>query len=106
MIRVKIDLVPFGDETMTKQIAEMVIANAGRNQDGNYRYVASYKDDKGNVSEALLSDHDRNQPVLELIRMVIDQMTFEEIDRDELKRLQLEEYLGKLKEKLVLGKGG
>ena len=34
MLRVKIDLVPFGDETSARQLAEMVIANVGQNKDG------------------------------------------------------------------------
>lgn len=102
MLRVKIDLVPFGDETMTKQIAEMVIANAGANEDGTYKYVASYKDNQGNASDGLLLSHDRNQPVLELIRLFSEVLQLEKLNRKELKKLQLEEYLERLKTRFSL----
>lgn len=102
MLRVKIELVPFGDEAKTNQIAEMVIANAGINDDGTYKYVASYKDDQGNTSDGMLLSHDRNQPVLELVRLLSEVLLLEKINRKELKKLQLTEYLKKLKTKISL----
>jgi hypothetical protein len=102
MLRVKIDLVPFGDEAMTKQIAEMVIANAGHNANGTHKYVASYADDRGNKLDGVLLEHDRNQSVLELVRLVSEVLCLETLDQEMLKNLHLDEYLERLKAKITL----
>lgn len=75
MLRIKIELVPYGDEDSARQIGEMVIANdstGGRNV-GNY-VAWMGKDDWTNKPEQLIKyrGFDRNQGVWELLRTLLN----------------------------------
>ena len=66
MIRVRVDLVPFGNEDKAKQIAEMVIANDGTGTHliGNYGYV--WNDGRFSGDGALIG-FNRDDGIWELI---------------------------------------
>lgn len=66
MIRVKVDLVPFGNEDEAREIAQMVIANdsTGDSVTGNYGFVYS---NKFEFEEGALFDFPRNAGIWELI---------------------------------------
>lgn len=71
MIRVKIDLIPFGDESKAKQIAEVVIANdgTGDNKTGNYIVVS-----KENSNEPVLGrifKFPRKNGILALLKIAL-----------------------------------
>lgn len=100
MLRVKIELVPFGDESMTKQIAEMVIANAGINPStGSHKYIGSYADDKGNDFTGLVREHDRSKNVLELLFAMAEQLIHVDVYEEELAELHLDTYMKRLQER-------
>lgn len=100
MLRVTIELVPFGNEDYKKDIAQMLIANVGKNPDGTYNYVASYIDDRGNEKDGVLYSHDRSKPVLEIFRLMSEVLTFETFDTENAYKLG--EIIGILKGRLKL----
>ena len=81
MLRVIIELVPFGDETRKKKIGEMVIANDTENYDesGDSYQAWTAKDDWSGESEMFgrLSGYDRRQSPWELVRLVIETIRLE-----------------------------
>lgn len=100
MLRLKIELVPFGNEEYKKDIAQMLIANAERNSDGTYNYVATYIDDKGDARNGVLYSHDRSKSVLEIFRLMSNVLTFEDFDTENAYKLS--ELIEILKSKLKL----
>jgi hypothetical protein len=66
MIRVRVELVPFGEESKGQEIAQMIIANddTGNSKTGNYGFVYS---DKFDFEEGALFDFPRNTGIWELI---------------------------------------
>lgn len=101
MLRIRIELIPFGDEAMAKQIGEMVIANAGANGDGTFKYVGAFADDRGDREYGLVLSHDRNQSTLAILKAMSEEM-LAGLDIKELKNLHLEEYMERLKKKLTV----
>lgn len=76
MLRITIDLVPFGDESMKKKIGEMVIANKTITM-GTANYEAWASDDKGFEGFAELRDFDRSKGPWELLRLLLEAMLLE-----------------------------
>lgn len=62
MLRVTVELVPYGDEARSRRVGTLLIAN-----DGADRYVFTGKDDRGNVVEGKVMDHDRTESVWSLL---------------------------------------
>lgn len=77
MLRVKIDIVPFGAEDQTRQIGELIIGNVGRGSDG-HNYIAHYIDDSGNELTGKLLNYDRKQILLEIVRRCSEVLLLEE----------------------------
>lgn len=76
MLRVTIELVPFGVEALAKTIAEVCIANVGGNKEtneANYE-VAGYEiktDNKIEEFAGTIFSHDRNQGARKLVAEVL-----------------------------------
>lgn len=75
MIRVTVELVPWGDESMKKTIGVMNIANDGNSGDreiGNYE--ARMEDDRGTEKTVHVMGHKRTTGVWTLIRRTLQEM--------------------------------
>lgn len=76
MLRITVELVPFGDEDRKRQIGEMVIAN-----DGHGDYAAWTAPDGWSGEPArygVLLNYDRSQSVWELIRLMLEAIRLEQ----------------------------
>jgi len=77
MLRITVELIPFGNEDQKKKIGEMVAANVSfsRENGNGYSYDAWIAADNWSGTPALfaqLKGYDRNQSVWELIRTLIE----------------------------------
>jgi hypothetical protein len=84
MLRVTVELVPFGVEAMSKTIAEVCIANTHTDKKDRATYVvAGYHDKYGKIEEfgAVVREFPRNDGVLALLREVFsaEQLALAEI---------------------------
>lgn len=74
MIKVTIDLIPYGDENKTETISELLIANVGGTfEEGNYE-VIGYEIPANNPFRLMgftLDGFNREQGVLDLLRLVL-----------------------------------
>lgn len=73
MLRVTVELIPYGQEEMSKTISEICIANVDTDANNVASYaVAGYHDKFGKIQEfsAEVTDFPRNDGVLELLRHV------------------------------------
>ena len=82
MIRVKVDLVPFGNEDEAKEIGQLVLANDGYGNVFTGNYVFAYADDSGNECEGSVKDFPRQQGIWKLIAECITNST--EVHDEEL----------------------
>lgn len=71
MLRIKIELVPYGNESLTREIGQMIIINDGTGDYhvGNYKYELSDKDVK---IKGKLKGHNRLQSVFKLLQAVLN----------------------------------
>lgn len=68
MLRITIDLVPFGEESESTAIGEMIIGNV-KMLPGNYAdYVYAYKDNHGVEESGMVHDFNRGAGVWELVK--------------------------------------
>ena len=67
MIRVRVDLVPFGNEDEAKEIGQLVLANDGYGNVFTGNYVFVYADDHGNEHEGAVKDFPRSEGIWKLI---------------------------------------
>lgn len=84
MLRVTVELVPYGVEEMSKTIVEVCIANTHTDKDNNATYAAAgYHDKYGKIEEfgVLVRDFPRNDGVLELLKQVF---SAEKVEVEEL----------------------
>lgn len=71
MLRITIELVPFGIEEESKKIGEMVIANvSGSNH--NAEYISAYTSDKDAGIALKTTHHDRRDSVWTLVKNVLN----------------------------------
>ncbi len=72
MLRITIELVPFGYEDMKRTIAGITIINngTGTNEYGNYEY--ELVDDRGDSIKGKLKDHERDQSVFKIVQAVLN----------------------------------
>ena len=80
MLRIKIELVPFGIEEGSKQIGEMIIGNINTNDKNEASYIYAYKDDHSAEEYGQIHGFQRNLGVWELIAQCLksDEETSEE----------------------------
>ena len=75
MLRVTIELVPFGMEAMAKTISEICIANVGGDKEANVANyeVAGYENKYGTIKEfaTKVKSFDRNQGALNLVAEIL-----------------------------------
>lgn len=72
MLRITIDLVPFGEESESSPIGEMIIGNI-KMLPGNYAdYVYGYHDDYGVEKYGMVHDFDRSAGVWELVNTCLN----------------------------------
>lgn len=80
MLRVTIEVVPFGDETKAYQIEEMVIANTGESEMDAYAHSYEYAlaDSKGRhpIVYGDVPNHRRAYGAWELVRTILNQRVF------------------------------
>lgn len=67
MIRVRVELVPFGNEDEAKEIGQLVLANDGYGNVFTGNYVFAYADDSGREGEGSVKDFPRQQGIWELL---------------------------------------
>lgn len=90
MLRITVELVPFGNEEQKKKIGSMVIANVGMNDDGTYNYDAVIAPDSHSNTPKLtnkIRHWDRANSVWELISMTVKSADDHEEETDTMKRL-------------------
>jgi len=75
MLRITIDLVPFGKEDLTEKIGEIIIHNdgTGNHEVGNYKYELS---DVEVSIKGELKEHNRMQSVFKLLQGVLNKALF------------------------------
>ena len=83
MLRVTIELVPYGVEELSKTIVEVCIANVHTENDIAKYAAAGYHDKYGKIEEfaAVVEDFPRNAGVLELMKEIFsaERMPLEEL---------------------------
>ena len=77
MLRITIELVPFGREAYKRTIGGMNIINdgTGDNDTGNYKY--ELMDDRGDSIKGKLKGHNRNQSVFRILKAVLNKALLE-----------------------------
>ena len=84
MLRVTVELVPYGVEEMSKTIVEVCIANVHTDQNNMATYsAAGYHDKYGNIEDfgVVLREFPRNDGVLELLKKLF---AAERVDVEEI----------------------
>ncbi|NMC45985.1 MAG: hypothetical protein GYA52_04055 [Chloroflexi bacterium] len=79
MIRVTIDLIPFGNEAEKETIGTLEISNGGELFDGLHLYncAFAYRDMDGAAHEGALQVlHERKRNVMRLLGTVLDQLNW------------------------------
>jgi hypothetical protein len=71
MLRVTVELVPFGEESMKENIATMLIANVSHG-DNPASYVSTYTLNNGLVATKTVTNHDRRDHVWSLVKAVLN----------------------------------
>ena len=103
MIRVTVELVPFGDNGKAKKIGEMVIANTGSVGGDTASYEAWIGPDDYTKSKAIfgrLENFDRSKGAWELIRLLTEACLLEDHKEDKKK----DSHCQRLKKKLGAGR--
>jgi hypothetical protein len=73
MLRITIDLVPFGNEEGSKAIGEMIIGNEHMYADNTANYVYGYRDDKGTEEFGYITRFDRSEGIWKLLHRCLDE---------------------------------
>jgi len=76
MLRVIVDLVPFGLESCKRNLYTLSIANSGASKGGGYSYRVRSKDENGAEIDhgMVIKGFDRNRPAYELINLVAEKL--------------------------------
>ena len=74
MLRVTVELVPFGDESRAREIGMLLIANDGEgtHESGNYAYVYGYTDRDVPLARGTIKKFPRNQGAWALIKKILN----------------------------------
>lgn len=97
MIRVTVELVPYGHEAEARKIGEMVISNKANVGNGLYRYDAAYCTDMTELQAINSVVHEREDGIWHLIRRVL------ESDVDEKYDLHTERLIRRVKMRRING---
>jgi hypothetical protein len=79
MLRVTIELVPFGDESRARKIATMLIANdgTGDHRTGNYGYAFQYDDRSNDVATGVIKNFPRASGAWSLVKRILNNNSFQ-----------------------------
>lgn len=82
MLRVTVELVPFGIEKNTEIIGEMVIGNENTYADNTANYVYAYRDNSGIEEFGYVSGFDRTDGIWRLMHRCLEEgnMRYEEFE--------------------------
>ena len=73
MLRIRVELVPFGNESESKQIASMIIANDGSGDSEWGNYVYAYNDSSsGVINSGAVKDHYRPMGMWNLVKRILN----------------------------------
>jgi hypothetical protein len=92
MLRITIDLVPFGNEEDSQTIGEMIIGNEHTYANNTANYVYGYRDDKGTQEFGCITRFDRSEGIWKLLHRCLDEGNidypeFEDILREKFRRV-------------------
>lgn len=73
MIRMTIELVPFGNEEASTKIGQLVLANTGRVGGGKYEYHAVYADDSTGLYNKGAIYHNRADGIWVLLQKILEE---------------------------------
>lgn len=68
MLRVTVDLVPFGEESESRPIGEMIIGNVEMLPGNRANYVYFYKNNHGVSENGMVYNFDRGRDVWDLVK--------------------------------------
>ena len=91
MLRVTIELVPFGIEEEAREIGRMIIANDGTGGYGvgNYAYAFTYTDGPPEVATGTIKNFQRSLGAWSLVKKILNKRTTETVDLTELLKERL-----------------
>jgi len=74
MLRITIELVPFGDESRAREIGVLLLANDGEgtHESGDYAYVYGYTDRDMPFARGTVKKFSRNQGAWALVRKILN----------------------------------
>lgn len=101
MLRITVELVPFGDEKKVRKIGEMVLANIGDGTGRFGEYVGWAAPDTWSGEPArfgVLKAYDRAQSVWELVRLMLEAIRLEKHKPPRAKDSLAQRLKAKLKE--------
>jgi len=85
MLRVRVEVVPFGVESNSREIGQMIIANDGTGDSSSGNYVFVYSDTHGEYGEGTVKDFARANGFWELVSECLSNPG--EVDNEELNNL-------------------
>ena len=72
MIRIKVELVPFGNEEEAREIAQMVIANDGTALGDTGNYGFAYSSDRHDEGDGVVKNFGRDEGIWKLISKCLE----------------------------------
>jgi len=91
MLRVTIDLVPYGDEDLAHPIGEMIIGNDHTYMDNTADYIYAYHDDRGTEEFGHITRFDRNEGMWKLIARCLEEGNMEYTEFEDMLRSKFKE---------------
>ena len=73
MLRIIVDLVPYGDEDEATPIGEMIIGNDHTYKDNTADYIYGYRDDNGTEEFGHITRFDRSEGIWKLIARCLEE---------------------------------
>ena len=86
MLRITVDLVPYGDEDMAKTIGEMIIGNEHTYANNSANYVYAYRDNRGTEEFGHITKFDRDEGIWSLLHRCLDEGNMEYTEFEEVLR--------------------
>jgi hypothetical protein len=76
MLRIKIELVPFGNEELAREIGDIEIINDGTGDHRYGNYIYELWDNENSSIKGELKGHNRLQSVFKLVQAVLNKALF------------------------------